>query len=693
MFNFSLSLLITNLTTFFIVGYSNFYQTANPPTFQSMKSEQTANQPFDQEPTHKGIPLVCWVREAYSKPESEAQVSALLKVANQYSAAGYQDKASDVLEQASEIAQTVEDVQSKIKLLLQVASGYVANQYSAARYPDKAADLLEKASESTQTVEDIQSKIKLSLQVASVYIDAEEFASATPLLNSALQLTQATTEKQAKLAFLTDIASQYAAANQKDKAADIVAQIEQLRQTINTHYFRRGSILDTLTKVYAELGNLEQAFQLIDTIEVGFYKDSKLAQVAREYIKRGQYDQALQIAQHLEGFHFRPQILQIIVGKYTTQGQLDQALQVVQTIQEESTKVSALVEVADKLIATEQPDNVEPILEQALEIANRAEDANFKASALTSIAQSYRKFGQENQAVDLLDRAAKIADINSHTLAKIAQQYWQTGQEDKATQIAINLPDTDQNVLADIIIQKAKEGEYSQALQLVAFFKGMERKVFAPKHIAEQYVEGGSREPLSDIVATIKDAESRGIFLGTIAENYIKNDQYDTALTIVEAINDAYYKAAVLTQLSLHYTAAGDNSQATALLAQATEIAKNTDDYITSTLHPLYKQVSILTSIAGLYQAIGQQEKAAEVLSLAQKPAETLPASDENLPPHDPETMANLAQTNHRLYWLQLAQNYTEAKQYDRALVTLRLVDDLATSKRLRNRLECAKNL
>ncbi|MEQ8539141.1 MAG: hypothetical protein RIB93_17020 [Coleofasciculus sp. D1-CHI-01] len=543
MFNSLLSLFITNLTTLFLVSSSNFYKTANLPFFQSMKSEPTANQPFDQEPTDKGIPLVCWVREAYSKPESEAQVWALLKVAHQYSAAGHQDKASEVLEQALEIARTVEDVQSKIKLLLQVASGY---------------------------------------------IDAEEFASTTPLLNSALQLTQTTTDEPAKLAFLTDIASQYTAASQKDKAADIVAQIEQLRETVDLNYFRQGSILDTLTEVYAELGNLEQA----------------------------------------------------------------------------------------------------------LGIVNRAEDANFKASALTNIAQSYRKFGQENQAIELLDRAAKIADINSHTLAKIAQQYWQTGQEDKATQIAINLPDANQDVLVDIISQKAKRGDYSQALQLVPFFKGMERKVFAPKHIAEQYVEGGSSEPLSDIVATIKDTESRETFLGTIAANYIKNDQYDAALTIVEAINDAYYKAAVLTQLSLHYTASGDNNQATALLAQATEIAKNTDDYIT--IHPLLKKVSILTAIAGLYQAIGQQEKAAEVLSLAQKPLETLQASGENLqasgenlPIPDP----NIAQSNHRLYWLQLAQNYTEAKQYDRALVTLRLVDDLATSKRLRTRLECANNL
>jgi len=647
MFNSLLSLLITNLTTLFLVGSSNFSQTANLPFFQSMKSEQTANQPFDQEPTDKGIPLVCWVREAYSKPESEAQVWALLKVAHQYSAAGHQDKASEVLEQALEIARTVEDVQSKIKLLLQVASGY---------------------------------------------IDAEEFASATPLLNSALQLTQTTTDEPAKLAFLTDIASQYTAASQKDKAADIVAQIEQLRETVDLNYFRQGSILDTLTEVYAELGNLEQAVQLIDTIELGFPKDSKLAKVAREYIKRGQYDQALRIAQNLESF--RPQTLREIVGKYAVQGQLNQALQVVQTIQEESTKVSALVEIANNLIATEQPDNVEPILEQALGIVNRAEDANFKASALTNIAQSYRKFGQENQAIELLDRAAKIADINSHTLAKIAQQYWQTGQEDKATQIAINLPDANQDVLVDIISQKAKRGDYSQALQLVPFFKGMERKVFAPKHIAEQYVEGGSSEPLSDIVATIKDTESRETFLGTIAANYIKNDQYDAALTIVEAINDAYYKAAVLTQLSLHYTASGDDNQATALLAQATEIAKNTDDYIT--IHPLLKKVSILTAIAGLYQAIGQQEKAAEVLSLAQKPLETLQASGENLqasgenlPIPDP----NIAQSNHRLYWLQLAQNYTEAKQYDRALVTLRLVDDLATSKRLRTRLECANNL
>jgi len=644
MLNSLLSLLIANFAPLFIVGSSSFYQTTNLPYFQSMKSEQTANQPFDQEPTDKGIPLVCWVREAYSKPESEAQVLALLKVANQYSAAGYSDKASEVLEQASEIAQTVEDVQSKIKLLLQVASSY---------------------------------------------IDAEEFASATPLFNSALQLTQATTDEQAKLAFLTDIASQYAAANQKDKAADIVAQIEQLRQTIDIHYFRRGSILDTLTEVYADLGNLEQAFELIDTIGLGFSKDSQLAKVAREYIKRGQYDQALRIAQDLEGF--RPQTLREIVGKYATQGQLNQALQVVQTIQEESTKVSALVEVADNLIATEQPDNVEPILEQAMEIVNRAEDANFKASALTSIAHSYRKFGQENQAIELLDRAAKIPDINSHTLAKVAQQYWQTGQEDKATQIAINLPDANQDVLVDIIIQKAKQGEYSQSLQFVAFLKGMDRKVFAPKHIAEQYVEGGSSEPLSDIVATIKDAESRENFLAAIAENYIKNDKYDTALTIVEAINDAYYKAAVLTQLSLHYTAAGDNSQATALLTQATEIAKKTDDYIT--IHPLLKQVSILTSIAGLYQVIGQQEKATEILSLAQKSVENLQASGENLPIHDPESMANMAKSNHRLYWLQLAQNYTEAKQYDRALVTLQLVDDLAISKRLRTRLECANNL
>ncbi len=647
MFNSLLSLLIANFATLFIVGSSNFYQTDNLPSFQSMKSEQTANQPFDQEPTDKGIPLVCWVREAYSKPESKAQVSALLKVANQYSAAGYPDQASDVLEQASEITQTVEDVQKKIKLLIQVASGYV---------------------------------------------DAEQFAPATTLLNSALQLTQTTTDKLAKLAFLTDIASQYTAANQKEQAADIVAQIEQLRETVDLNYFRQGSILDTLTEVYAELGNLEQAVQLIDTIEVGFPKDSKLAKVAREYIKRSQYDQALQIAQHLEGF--RPQILQKIVGKYAAQGQLDQALQVVQTIQEESTKVSALVEIANNLIATEQPDNVESILEQALELVNRAEDANFKASALTSIAQSYHEFGQQNQAVDFLDRAAKISDIDNDKLANIAQQYWQTGQEDKATKIAMNLPDANQNVLAHIIIQKAKRGESSQALQLVPFFKEMDRKMFAPKYIAEEYVEIGSREPLSEIVTTIKDAESRETFLATIAENYIKNDQYDAALTTVEAINDAYYKAAVLTQLSLHYTAAGDNSQATALLTQATEIAKNTDDYIT--IHPLFKQVSILTSIAGLYQAIGQQEKAAEVLSLAQKPLETLQASGENLqasgenlPIPDP----NIAQSNHRLYWLQLAQNYTEAKQYDRALVTLRLVDDLATSKRLRTRLECAKNL
>ncbi|WP_446406876.1 hypothetical protein [Coleofasciculus sp.] len=152
-----------------------------------------------------------------------------------------------------------------------------------------------------RTVEDVQSKIKLLLQVASGYIDAEEFASATPLLNSALQLTQATTDEPAKLAFLTDIASQYAAANQKDKAADIVAQIEQLRETVDLNYFRRGSILLSLAQkpletLQASGENLQASGENLPIPDPNIAQSNHRLywlQLAQNYTEAKQYDRAL----------------------------------------------------------------------------------------------------------------------------------------------------------------------------------------------------------------------------------------------------------------------------------------------------------------------------------------------------------------------------------------------------------------
>src|SRR3989442_177179 len=437
-----------------------------------------------------------------------------------------EEKAAEILSQALQVANIIEDSYSKAGALVEITGKHIeAEQYDQAlqlintiEEPSFKADLLaqiatkyaeaeyyDQALQLVNTIEDPSSRAETLAAIANKYAQAGHY-------NHALKLANTIADFDLRVGVLIGIAEQYTAAEQQALMLPWLQPRMPTFQLSNEvayaaiNYFQEkawhilsqvNTDLPQIAGKYAEAGQYPQALQIANTITEVDLRAEVLAEIARAYAQTGHekkaaelLSQALKVANTIENVSSKGEVLAEIARKYAHAGHYDQALQIVSTIEDPSSKAGALAEMAQKCMEAGQTEKAAQVLSQVLEVAQTIEDPYAKAKALAGIAHKYTEAGHYDQALQVA-KAIGDAPSAARVLAGIAHNYTEAGQPDHALQLASTIVDSGlrAEALAEIARKYAHAGHYDQALQVATIIEDPSAKAQALAGIAHKRSE------------------------------------------------------------------------------------------------------------------------------------------------------------------------------------------------------------
>lgn len=325
---------------------------------------------------------------------------------------------------------------------------------------------------------------------------------------------------------------------------------------------------------------------------------SLLSGVATQYVTAGQPDKAIAIATSLESPDVGDQVLTLVmihqmflIPPENTTEQLRTAFQIAQAMRGKSSRVEALLKIAEAAVKAGQPT----LALQALTLAEPDAQTVEEAYPLIRIAANYIAAGQPSSVVRILPRSEQMvrkiseADERLTKLGWIAGRYAAAGQADKAR--AILTP----------VLKTLNSLEYSN------------RRNTLLARLTAHYASFGERETLPgalDLVRAIADLGQRDWALTRLSESYRAAGHYDLALQTANAMQNAERKTDALVETAGGYQAKGEKDKAAQTLAQALQVA--------STIPEGERQFSALLRLVLFYSAFEQTDKVPEVLDRVQ---------------------------------------------------------------------------
>jgi tetratricopeptide (TPR) repeat protein len=327
-------------------------------------------------------------------------------------------------------------------------------------------------------------------------------------------------------------------------------ELAGLRQKISDGSRKQASV------AFAEIGNQQQAFSMIDLMNSPSYKADALSAIAGVYGKLNETEvaksglaQLQTIAEKIDDSFSKAHTLSAIAEAYSKLSQPEAAKSVLvqaqnnaEKIDEPSSKAFALSSIAEAYSKLSQPEAAKSVLVQAQIIAEKIDEPSSKAFALTRIAEAYIKLNQPEVAksglAQLQTTAEKIDDSFSKTrvLSAIARAYIKLGQPETAQTIAENIDELGSKASVLIAIAEA----YS--------------KLNEPEAVKSVLVQAQTT------AETIDQPSSKADALSSIAEAYSKLSQPEAAKsmllqaqTTAEKIDDPFSKAFALSSIAKAY--------------------------------------------------------------------------------------------------------------------------------------------
>jgi lipopolysaccharide biosynthesis regulator YciM len=253
-------------------------------------------------------------------------------------------------------------------------------------------------------------------------------------------------------------------------------------QTLNPNYaFIRAKSFSTVARLYAEVGETEQANQIIlqaleaeKNIQGAEFKTPALIEIARAFVGAGEPEKATQIlAQAEEQFQLvtdldayqKAWILEPIARTYAQAGQFEKATQVAEKIVD----AQSYQEKAFLVIAQEYAQAGK--FEEGLQITNKIKTTDLKANALTEVALTSVKQGNVEKGTEVFSQALAVAqtesqETNRHLLlANLISRYAESGNIDQTLEQVQLIPDSQNQAraLSKIAVQSAKLGNIEKA--------------------------------------------------------------------------------------------------------------------------------------------------------------------------------------------------------------------------------------
>lgn len=325
----------------------------------------------------------------------EDNSATLAEIAHQCAAQGDYERALEIVEGLD------------LPLYKALALTRIADSHLQAGRVDEAGELLAQALEETDTLDDDNDRPSTLAEIALKLSEAGQAEQAAEVLSKA---TNEAENADYRDALLAQIAASHARLKQYDRAVEVVEKI--------TDVYVTAAALSNLAAIeHAEEGRQADALQLLsdafDLLSENQPEDQNeelqrrnmLALVALQDAEFGQSSQAIKAAQSIGALHEQHQALSGIAVRFARAGNYDAALQAARAMEDESYKAQALLNISRALTATGAPEQGLEALSEATRLIEKLERPSVRVPALAQAAVAYAEAGQPERCAPLFRQA------------------------------------------------------------------------------------------------------------------------------------------------------------------------------------------------------------------------------------------------------------------------------------------------
>ncbi len=496
------------------------------------------------------------------------------------------DKAADLLLQAQQAAEAIDEFSLKTTRLAEILQGYAA------------AEQYERALQLVTYFRDPELKAKLLLGIAFRRAATGQAAVALLLLDDVKQLGQSIPDLSVRTSLLKEAARIYVAAGREEAALQLAASFK------NPH--ARAEVLLHVVRRYAASRRHEEARQLAVEIPEESPRIQAMAAIAQSYLIDGQLEKAALLSREMGGD------LPTIARRFAEHGQEEKAERIAEGIPQAAQRAEAFVDIASRLLTAgaqeqgaevlrqalqvietipnmQERDKVRTVLTRALEEAGHPAPAqqmaetivapSTRATMLTEVACRFFEINEEGQGNATLARAVlaskaiRILADRATVEANMARQITRSRRFPQAIAIALQLQDTTlrANVLTNIARVCVEAGQYDTATQVAnaihdLFARSKTLAVLARKALTDEHETIALH--YAEAIATVRERDQ--IFMA-LARRHIAMARVEDALALAARIRTVSVKAKVLMEIARVYLAAGQEDRAIQLVHELTD--------------------------------------------------------------------------------------------------------------------------
>ncbi len=357
--------------------------------------------------------------------------------------------------------------------------------------------------------------------------------------------------------------------------------------------FVRDKLLTLVAEKCAAIDDDDYAFQLVEAIEDHGTQAQARERIAIRKAAKSEFEKAFEIADTLE---HPDNIFAAIAVNSAEDGNNETSSDAINEIEFPYTKVVTLQTIAVQKLDKQQDSEAVELLEKAAEIADHLDFTEEKLRALTDIASYFTDAKRSDRAAEILDKAKTIAEKldNIHRdsfLSVVAYGFFRADKVDSADRTL------------DLVADKT---------QISSCLAGFAREYWAKgeKDEAVETLEESYAILKSQHEKETRDSRAKFGLFGSIAAQFAQFEKPERALEIAQEIPD-------------------ENEQMTALAQIAQILAlQGSDDFARQSVHAIAEDSQRLTAFIGISDAqnrLENREQAIETLNEAAHLAETVP--------------------------------------------------------------------
>ncbi|NEP60376.1 MAG: hypothetical protein F6K31_25805 [Symploca sp. SIO2G7] len=516
------------------------------------------------------------------------QVGLLTAIADNYAQIGQKDKSLEILAQTLPLVQCIPDKCNQSEPMAKIAS-----QYAVIREEVRASEILNQAIQVAQTAQGCMShnsSMENLLDISQRYLDAGQYKLAIQAVRGLKYPESEYGMVVAESFGLAKIAEQLAEAGQVEQAVALFEEAMEIVRSIDSqtpgYKFLAFRGFYHIASFAIQAGFNEQAIealvkaqQLVQTMDEIGLKTNSLVEIAQLYAKLGQSDQAVEFLS-----------LALSTAKSIEKG--------ADTDQDPSSgdisfKVSMLGNIAVEYATLNQAKGNE-IFAFALQVAQAMEDEGSKARNLSNLARDYARAGQYEQALEVAQMINPQLHHHSYALRNIAEQYIEDEKFEEALKVAKTISNPSKREtrekLSYLATRLLKARQPKQALKLLQVMEQISKAdpeynpdemKWIRTRVAKTFAADGEVEQALMVAQTIDFQPNKARVLLEIAEQYALNQQQEKAaemiaqaLMITQSIDSKFSRASLLIEIAEYYAVNRQQENASKILAQAFETSQ-----------------------------------------------------------------------------------------------------------------------